>query len=434
HSKDNPPVDLGYAPNTGATHLKPKLYWRYLGFYFDRKLTFTEHVRYYSTKALSTVKAMNMLGSSTRGLRPVQKRVLYRACVLPIVTYGFRLWYFAAARCKGALHHLSVMQRSAALWITGAFRTSPTGGVEALAGLPPINLLLRPARCKGALHHLSTMQRSAALWITGAFRTSPTGGVEALVGLPSINLLLCCLSERADYRFATLTPTHPVRAFLSCFNCSTIAPHPSLSIQTMSEPEIFRTSGTLFESDTNVLALTETLLPMNPLSRPGVRLMDRFADQVHFNDCKISRGDADKELKQRTKHLNKLRDKISENIGTYYAGTDASLPLSGRYQAIAASILFSGGGQTLVCPSQDGIKPLQPPSCLAAESSAGVPDMSQAKSPPQMRSYMPSVLQSSMRLRVTTALTFSSSRTRWLPPVELSILPSTPDRATLWLS
>ncbi|PPQ94597.1 hypothetical protein CVT25_010605 [Psilocybe cyanescens] len=294
HSKDNPPVDLGYAPYTGVTPLKPKLYWRYLGFYFDRKLTFTEHVRYYSTKALATVKAMKMLGSSTRGLRPVQKRILYCACVLPIVTYGFRLWYFAAARCKGALHHLSTMQRNPALWITGAFRTSPTGGVEALAGLPPINLLLRH------------------------------------------------LSERADYRFATLTPTHPVRAFLSRFNCGTIVPHPTLSIQTMSEPEIFRTSGTLFESNTNVLALTETLLPMNLLSKLGVRLMDRFVDQVHFDVCKISCGHADKELKQRTKHLDKLCDKILENIGTYYAGTDASLPLSGRYQAIAASILFSG--------------------------------------------------------------------------------------------
>ncbi|PPQ92039.1 hypothetical protein CVT25_005251 [Psilocybe cyanescens] len=240
HSKDNPPVDLGYAPYTGATPLKPKLYWQYLGFYFDCKLTFTEHVQYYSTKALSTVKAMMMLGSSTR------------------VMYSFHLWYFAAACCKGALHHLSVMQHSAALWITGAFRTSPTGGVEALVGLPPINLLLRR------------------------------------------------LSEQADYWFATLTPTHP----------------------TMSEPEIFHTSRTLFESDTNVLALTETLLPMNPLSRPV-----------------ISRGNADKELKQHTKHLNKLRDKISENIGTYYAGTDVSLPLSGRYQAIAASSLFSGGAE-----------------------------------------------------------------------------------------
>ncbi|PPQ95966.1 hypothetical protein CVT25_000409 [Psilocybe cyanescens] len=97
HSKDNPSVDLDYALYTGATPLKPKLYWQYLGYYFDRKLTFTEHVRYYSTKALSTVKVMKMLGSSIR------------------VTYGFRLWYFAAAHCKGALHHLSTMQRSAAL-------------------------------------------------------------------------------------------------------------------------------------------------------------------------------------------------------------------------------------------------------------------------------------------------------------------------------
>ncbi|PPQ94967.1 hypothetical protein CVT25_004212 [Psilocybe cyanescens] len=257
HSKDNPPVDQGYTPYTGATPLKPKLFWQYLGFYFDRKLTFTEHIQYYSTKALSTVKAMKML-----------------------VMYGFRLWYFAAACCKGALHHLSTMQHSAALWITGVFRTSPTGGVEAFAGLPP-----------------------------------------------SISFFAIYL----------------MRAFLSRFNCGTIALHPSLSIQTMSEPEIFCTSGTLFESDTNVLALTETLLPMNPLSRPGVRLMDHFADQVHFDDYKISRGNADNELKQRTKHLNKLQDKISENIRTYYTGTDASLPLSGQYQAIAAFILFSGG-------------------------------------------------------------------------------------------
>ncbi|PPQ94565.1 hypothetical protein CVT25_011504 [Psilocybe cyanescens] len=66
------------------------------------------------------------------------------------------------------------------------------------------------------------MQRSAALWITGAFCTSPTGGVEALAGLTPINLLLCQLSEPADYWFATLTPTHPVRAFLFFFFISLI--------------------------------------------------------------------------------------------------------------------------------------------------------------------------------------------------------------------
>ncbi|CAA7270642.1 unnamed protein product [Cyclocybe aegerita] len=75
----NPSLDLGYAPHTGVTPLKPKTYWRYLGFYFDRGLTFHEHVRYYATKAFTTVQAMRMLGNSTRGLSPKQRRLLYRS-------------------------------------------------------------------------------------------------------------------------------------------------------------------------------------------------------------------------------------------------------------------------------------------------------------------------------------------------------------------
>ena len=61
-------VELGYRPYVDGVLLKPKKYWRYLGFFFDRRLTFEEHIRYYSTKALTTVMAMRMLGNSTRGL------------------------------------------------------------------------------------------------------------------------------------------------------------------------------------------------------------------------------------------------------------------------------------------------------------------------------------------------------------------------------
>ncbi|KXN82409.1 hypothetical protein AN958_02581 [Leucoagaricus sp. SymC.cos] len=88
---DNPPIDLGYAPYTGDTPLCPKPFWQYLGFYFDRQLTFREHVRYYSTKAISMVRAMGMLGNSLQGLSPKQKWLLYRSCVVPIATYGFCL-------------------------------------------------------------------------------------------------------------------------------------------------------------------------------------------------------------------------------------------------------------------------------------------------------------------------------------------------------
>ena len=140
HNDSNPELDLS---PISAPILKPKTYWRYLGFYFDRRLSFKEHVRFYSTKALTTVKAMGMLGNSTCGLLPLQKRLLYWSCVVPIATYGFRLWYFSGAPTKAQVSLLATMQRKAALWILGAFRTSPTGGIEALAGLIPIHLHLK---------------------------------------------------------------------------------------------------------------------------------------------------------------------------------------------------------------------------------------------------------------------------------------------------
>ena len=108
-----------------------------------------------------------MLGNSMWGLPPLEKRLLYCACVLPIVTYGFRLWFFEGAKNKTAFKILTQMQRKAALWITGAFCTSPMGDTEALVGLIPIHLHLRK------------------------------------------------LADRANLRITTLSNTHPIQSLLS---------------------------------------------------------------------------------------------------------------------------------------------------------------------------------------------------------------------------
>jgi hypothetical protein len=63
-----PPLALG-----NNILLMPKLYWYYLGFYFDKTLSFKEHVCFYSTWAFSMVLAMRMLDNSNRGLSPLQK-------------------------------------------------------------------------------------------------------------------------------------------------------------------------------------------------------------------------------------------------------------------------------------------------------------------------------------------------------------------------
>jgi len=75
---------------------------------------------------------MGMLGNSNKRSRAIAGRDFYTTPVfLPIATYGYRLWYFKGARVKGLIKSMEQMQRRAALWITGAFRTSPGAGVGA---------------------------------------------------------------------------------------------------------------------------------------------------------------------------------------------------------------------------------------------------------------------------------------------------------------
>ena len=95
HGTFNPPsLDLSLL---GGPVLYPKSSWKYLGFIFDQKLTFHQHIDFYSNKAISTIKCMKILGNSTRGIKRTQKRLLYRCCVLSIALYGFQLWFYNRA-------------------------------------------------------------------------------------------------------------------------------------------------------------------------------------------------------------------------------------------------------------------------------------------------------------------------------------------------
>ena len=127
-----PPLDL--SPLSGPT-LRPKDSWKYLGFIFDRKLSFHKHIDFYANKAISTVKCMKLLGNLSRGINPLQKRLLYKCCALPIALYGFQLWFYNRAPTFYHMKALNKMQRRAAIWILGAFKTLL---LEALAGLIPV--------------------------------------------------------------------------------------------------------------------------------------------------------------------------------------------------------------------------------------------------------------------------------------------------------
>ena len=83
-----PPFDLS---SIGRNILWPKNIWKYLGFIFDRKLSFHQHIDFYSNKTMSIVKCIKILGNSNWGINPTQKYLLYRSYVLSITLYGFQL-------------------------------------------------------------------------------------------------------------------------------------------------------------------------------------------------------------------------------------------------------------------------------------------------------------------------------------------------------
>ena len=60
----------------GGPTLYPKETWKYLGFIINRKLSFCQHIDFYSNKAISTVKYMKILGNLVRSLIPHQKHLL----------------------------------------------------------------------------------------------------------------------------------------------------------------------------------------------------------------------------------------------------------------------------------------------------------------------------------------------------------------------
>jgi hypothetical protein len=66
---------------------------RYLGFYFDSRLNWKHHVEVACNRARASLKALQLLGNSVRGLDQARWRLAYNAICLPVLTYGCQLWF-----------------------------------------------------------------------------------------------------------------------------------------------------------------------------------------------------------------------------------------------------------------------------------------------------------------------------------------------------
>ena len=153
--------------------IPPAARLRYLGFFFTPTLDFSYHVQFYTNKAFSTIRACTMLGNSVRGLGPQQHAHAYQACVLSVLTYGLALWYTTWG--TGVIRHVKKMERvhSYALgWVIGAFRTSPVGSHELIAGIPPLKIILN-MRIQGTTARLLSLGENHTLHRAWTLRWLP---------------------------------------------------------------------------------------------------------------------------------------------------------------------------------------------------------------------------------------------------------------------
>lgn len=136
--------DMTAALPLGEVSVRPKESARVLGVQVDSKLRWGPHIRNTEAKHATQVLALSQLGGSTWGATFSKARCIYRAVVLPALTYGAQIWHQRGARGapKGKERRLEVCQNQALRNISGAFKKTCTKVLEAETFIPPIDIAL----------------------------------------------------------------------------------------------------------------------------------------------------------------------------------------------------------------------------------------------------------------------------------------------------
>jgi ribonuclease HI len=122
--------------------ITPPKFIRWLGFYLDRKLTFNDHVKIMAAKGSNVISGLTCLGNTITGMNAHHLRLLYKTCVIPVITYGCQLWFRPYAKKKSLLKKLQTVQNKGLKRVTGAFKTTLSDALPLLSFQPPIDITI----------------------------------------------------------------------------------------------------------------------------------------------------------------------------------------------------------------------------------------------------------------------------------------------------
>jgi hypothetical protein len=190
---------------------------------------------------------------------------------------------------------------------------------------------------KGPLDSLRKMQRRACLWITGAFKTSPIGAAETLAGIPPIHLHVKKLVERSHVRTRSLQATHAFRRLVD-------GDH-KFSVETLKTVIRGDLKSPVTEAWLNLDLSSVDLDPVDDLARPGYRPKDLYPNRIVY-DIVSPPSKADKERKKFMKdRLDALSREVEESSNSplrVCIVTDASTPPLPLQSVSAYRLWFDG--------------------------------------------------------------------------------------------
>ena len=183
---------------------------------------------------MSTVKYIKILSNSNCGINPTQKHLFYRTCVLPIILYGFQLWFYNHIP---TLYHLKI---------------------------------------------LGKIQRRAAIWILGAFKTSLSFSIKAIVGLISIKLYLQKLGRRSQLQVHSLSLNHLIQSIIDSSYSVFMTQHPT-SLDSLTRYQQFLIKSHLVDTNNRFNGIFPSFTPLHSELSSSYRIIDNFSDHFVFN-------------------------------------------------------------------------------------------------------------------------------------------------------
>jgi len=129
---------------------------------------------------------------------------------------------------------------------------------------------------------LGKMQRRAAIWILGAFRTSSMEGIEVITRIIPIKFHLQKLSRRSQLQPLLLLPNHIIRSFMD--DPSNSSKKPILhSINSLTNRQRYIAKNHLIDSNNKTYSIFPSFSPLHLEFASGSRITDNFLNYFSFN-------------------------------------------------------------------------------------------------------------------------------------------------------